>query len=194
MPLPRRALFLVYVLMWSGCAVMSVGAPGSPQVNARAAAIKDFDDRVKAFRELHKKLEAELDDPVQASKDAAKLQAGEKRLTIAVQQARRDARQGDFFTPAVTPIFREIVTAYFEGENPKLATSPQDRPPPMAVKLNAKYPQAAPVPTMPPTLLASLPRLPEDLAYRFVERTLILMDVDTDLILDYLPHASRRVK
>lgn len=193
MTLIQRLLCLCCLLAWSGCASMSATTPPD-RVNATAAAIKEFDDRVQAYRQLHKKLEAQLNNPIQESKEAATLAAGEKRLTMAVQAARKGAKQGEIFTPAVAPIFREIVTAYFEGQNPKMDTAPQDRPPAMTVTINERWPQASPVPTMPPTLLASLPKLPEDMAYRFADRTLVLMDVDTDLILDYLPSASRPKK
>lgn len=190
MTLFQRLILLACTVALTGCASLAAG-PAPQPVNARAAAIKEFDDRVKAFRELHKKLESQLNDPIQSSKDAAKLNEGEKRLTAALRQARVNARQGEFFTPAVAPIFREIVTAYFEGRNPKLETAPQDRPPAMKLTVNERWPQSYPVPTMPPTLLASLPKLSDDLAYRFADRTLVLMDLDTDLILDYLPYASR---
>ena len=38
-------------------------------------------------------------------------------------------------------------------------------------------------------LLASLPRLPKELEYCFFDRHLLLLDVDADLIVDYIPDA-----
>ncbi|MBI4477944.1 MAG: hypothetical protein HY654_12270 [Acidobacteria bacterium] len=192
MTLMQRLLLVVCAIGWTGCATLTAREP--QRVNPQAAALKEFDDRVKEFRQLHDKLAAQLNDPIRETADAAKLAAGEKRLTVALRQARQHAKQGDLFTPAVAPIFREIVTRFYEGGNPKLETAPQDRPPAFSPKINASWPMAIPVPTTPPTLLAALPKLPEDLAYRFVDRTLVLMDVDTDLILDYLPYASRPTK
>jgi len=52
-----------------------------------------------------------------------------------------------------------------------------------------KYPETKPLATVPPKLLAKLPRLPEELQYRFFDRHLILLDVDADLIVDYIPDA-----
>ncbi len=41
--------------------------------------------------------------------------------------------------------------------------------------------------TMPPSLLAVLPRLPKELEYRIIGRFLVLRDVDAALIVDYIP-------
>jgi hypothetical protein len=55
--------------------------------------------------------------------------------------------------------------------------------------VNGDYPSAAPLATVPPMLLAQLPRLPEEVEYRFFDRHLILLDVDANLIVDYIPNA-----
>ncbi len=57
------------------------------------------------------------------------------------------------------------------------------------MKVNARYPEDAPLPTVPPNLLASLPQLPEDLEYRILGRNLILRDVHANVIVDFLPKA-----
>jgi hypothetical protein len=59
------------------------------------------------------------------------------------------------------------------------------------IKVNAKYPDAAPLPTVPPNLLAALPKLPEDLEYRFINRDLILLDVHANVIVDFMLNAIR---
>jgi hypothetical protein len=46
-----------------------------------------------------------------------------------------------------------------------------------------------PLPTMPPDLLAALPRLPPGLEYRFINRDLVLRDLDANLIIDFVPEA-----
>ena len=44
---------------------------------------------------------------------------------------------------------------------------------------------------MPPTLLAVLPKLPEDLEYRIIARHLILPDVHANVIVHFIPNAIR---
>jgi hypothetical protein len=57
-----------------------------------------------------------------------------------------------------------------------------------SIKVNAAYPPV-PLQSMPPTLLANLPELPSDLDYRLIGRTLVLRDVHSNLILDYISKA-----
>ena len=57
------------------------------------------------------------------------------------------------------------------------------------IKVNAEYPKNAPLSTVPPTLLEKLPKLPSELEYRFVGRTLILRDREANMIVDYLKEA-----
>ena len=43
--------------------------------------------------------------------------------------------------------------------------------------------------TMAPDILAALPKLPEDLEYRFVSKHMLLLDVHANLIVDYVLNA-----
>jgi hypothetical protein len=63
-----------------------------------------------------------------------------------------------------------------------------------AVKLavNARYPDDVPLSTMPPEVLKNLPPLPAELEYRFVGETLILLDPDAHLVVDFVPRALPR--
>jgi hypothetical protein len=45
---------------------------------------------------------------------------------------------------------------------------------------------------VPPNILAVLPRLPDDIPYRFFGRHLILLDTRANLILDRMPCAIER--
>jgi hypothetical protein len=71
------------------------------------------------------------------------------------------------------------------------AAMKEDAPAPGSVRLkvNATYPEAAPLPTVPPNILQNLPKLPEQLEYRVVGKHLILRDVDANVIVDYIPNA-----
>ena len=41
---------------------------------------------------------------------------------------------------------------------------------------------------MPPLLLSRLPRLPDNLQYRFYGRHVVLLDGDLQIIVDYIPN------
>jgi hypothetical protein len=57
------------------------------------------------------------------------------------------------------------------------------------LKVNAPYPDSAPLSSVPPSLLLKLPELPKELDYRFVGRNLILHEVNAGLIVDYIQNA-----
>ena len=59
------------------------------------------------------------------------------------------------------------------------------------LRVNARYPDEVPVSTMPPQVLQALPKLPEDLEYRFVQTALILFDPHAHIIPDFVEHAFK---
>ena len=80
------------------------------------------------------------------------------------RQARRRVRAGRGRLPAADPgervqrRRRQAAAGVDSGRKP-------DRPP---VRINGPYPDAIPLSTMPPQMLSALPKLPEELEYRFV--------------------------
>jgi hypothetical protein len=60
------------------------------------------------------------------------------------------------------------------------APSPQ-----MRLLVNGTYPDSEPNTPLSPVLLKAFPPLPDELAYRVVGRTLILLDVKSRLIVDF---------
>jgi hypothetical protein len=64
-----------------------------------------------------------------------------------------------------------------------------ERRPSSSCAANAKYPRNLPLQSTPPTLLMSLPPLPKELQYRIVGSTLVLYDMSSGLIVDFIPNA-----
>ena len=52
--------------------------------------------------------------------------------------------------------------------------------------VNKRYPDTVPLSTMPPEVLQTLPKLSEDMEYRFIGDRLILLDTHAHLIVDYI--------
>jgi hypothetical protein len=52
--------------------------------------------------------------------------------------------------------------------------------------VNARYPDSVPLSTVPPQVLKGLPELSEELEYRFVGDSLILLDPHAHIIADYM--------
>jgi len=55
--------------------------------------------------------------------------------------------------------------------------------------INETYPKGTALSTVPINLLVALPKLPDDIEYRFLGRHLILYDTRTNVILDRIPCA-----
>jgi hypothetical protein len=64
-----------------------------------------------------------------------------------------------------------------------------DKPGEFSNQINGTYPEERPLSTVPANVLAVLPRLPDDIQYRFVGRHLILLDTRAGVILDRVPYA-----
>ena len=70
-----------------------------------------------------------------------------------------------------------------------MAAIMDENPGDVSRRINRAYPPGKPFASMPAGFLAVLPRLPDDLQYRFLGRALILIDTRTNLILDRMPCA-----
>ena len=167
--------------------------PSGPAVNADAATLSDFKQRLNKYIELQRDL-ADDSPPLKETSDPAKIDAAQEVLAAKLRAARKDAMPGDIFTPQVRALFRRLMYPELKGEDgpeTKAAISGDDGPPKVPLKVNAKYPDTQPLPTVPPNLLARLPQLPEDVEYRIVGKHLILRDVDANIIIDFVPNAIR---
>jgi hypothetical protein len=122
--------------------------------------------------------------------DPARIKAAQDARLAAIRTLRTGAKAGDIFTPEIRHTFRQLLAPELQGEKGRDAKQVlrEDAPAPGAVPLdvNAKYPEGAPLPTVPATLLTRLPELPEGLQYRIIGKDLVLLDSDANLIVDYI--------
>jgi len=90
-------------------------------------------------------------------------------------------------TPEIAAAFRRSLYPELKGDDGHDAKEiiKDDAPTNITFKVNAKYPEGAPVPTVPANLLIKLPTLPEPLQFRIIEKHLVLVDEDADVIVDY---------
>lgn len=160
-----------------------------PSVNPDAAALAEFKMRVDEYADMHKEL-AKGDAKPQQTADPAKISATKKALAARVQATRVTAKPGDIFTPAVQPVFRRLLSPELKGEDGQDAKAilKDDAPAPGTVpfKVNAKYPESQPLPSVPANLLLTLPALPAPLEYRIVGKHLLILDMAADLVVDYM--------
>jgi hypothetical protein len=172
-------------------AALPLGAvPGQqPRVNGTAAAEAAFVKRVNEYVTLHKKLEAMLPKlPDHATPQ--QIDQNQRAMGELVAQARATAKAGDLFTPDIQQVVHRIFADVFKGQAGRDAKKYiHDEPHPVMPEINKRYPDTVPLSTMPLRVLAGLPKLPDELEYRFIANHLILMDVHAHLILDYILNA-----
>ena len=165
-----------------------------PSVNPNAAVMADFKARVEKYADLHKDL-AKGDARQKDDASAERINAQKAALTAKIQAARADAKQGDIFTPEMRPVFRRLLAPELKGEDGRDAKAiiKDDAPAAgtVAFKVNAKYPEGQPKPSMPTNLLLNLPPLPKPLEYRVVGQHLLLLDTEADLVVDYIVNAIK---
>lgn len=176
--------------------VLRLGGGGTAarqdKVHPDAAILQDFQRRIEAYMKLRGK--ADNGAPkMKETPDPAKIKAAQEALRTQIRAARANAKHGDVFTPDVQKLFRRLLAPEVKGpdgaETKKTIKDDAPAPGTIPFKVNAAYPEGQPLPTVPPDVLARLPKLPEQLEYRIVGKHLILRDVDPNLIVDFMPNA-----
>ena len=167
-----------------------VVGPLSPE-DARALAT--MNDRLREYVDVHLKLERSLPKlPKEATPQ--QIDKNQRALEKLVRETRTNAKRGDLFTAEAQPVIKRLLATVFGGPDGKqLKASIMDENPvdPVQLKLsvNGRYPDTVPLTTIPPQVLQTLPKLHEDLEYRFVGDWLILLDVHAHVIADYIDNA-----
>lgn len=174
-----------------GC---GTGEARQEKVNPDAAILQDYQRRIDAYMDLRG--DADNGAPkMKETSDPAKIKIAQDTLRTRVQTARASAKQGDVFTPEVQKLFRRLMYPELKGpdatETKKAIKDDAPAPASIPLKVNAAYPEKQPLPTVPPDLLARLPKLPEQLEYRIVGKHMILRDIDANIIVDYMLNAIR---
>jgi hypothetical protein len=164
----------------------------SPQAREERA-LAEFEARVNRYVSLHRRLERGLP-PEQMFDDWDEMGESRDALADAIRAARPHAGPGDVFSPG----FREVVTTRVRAALARanydldtvLAAIDEDVAPGAAVPtVNDRFPWQEVGAAMWPALLRALPPLPRELEYRFVKRSLVLVDLHADLVVDVLDDA-----
>jgi hypothetical protein len=166
-----------------------------PDTTLAGKAVEEFTAKVKAYAALHQKFEGGLP---RLPKEATPQQIDQNQRELArlITQARAKARQGDIFTPTMQAYVRKQLDKVFGGPEgaARLASVMDENPVGTKVAVNDRYPDKIPLSTMPPEVLQVLPKMPEELEYRFVGDNLVILDPHAHIIVDYVPAALPKGK
>jgi hypothetical protein len=163
--------------------------------------LDELEDRVEEYvKKVHKPAAKKLP-PLPDGASAEQMLEHRRGLAAGIRALRSQARQGDLFVPEVQGIVTRIIADALGGRggaaarkealagNPPIDPDHDDR---MQVKLvvNGDYPAAAPLSTVPPSVTLTLPLLRKEVEYHFVNRDLVLLDVEASLVLDFIRNAA----
>lgn len=169
--------------------VKQIAAAEEPVISpADKETIKRFEERVKQYVSLRSSLKAKAP---KLSKDSTpeQIQAAETALVAALRTARAGAKPGDIFTPDIAQYIRTTLKREFKPDEKKeirKVVLDKETNIPVTLRVNYPYPDPKEFVEMPATLLLKLPQLPKEVKYRYVNRNLILIDTDNNLIVDYM--------
>jgi len=151
-------------------------------------AVKDFQDRINNY--LSAKKNQDIANKPSDSPD--KLAQQKQQTTEKTLAARPGAQRGDIFRPAIASYFKKQIEATLhgpDGDKVRASLRHAEPLPNVQLQVNAKYPRNLPLQSTPPTLLMRLPHLPKELQYRIVGSALVLYDMSSDLVVDFIPNA-----
>ena len=165
-------------------------APPAVVSPADKAAIETFEKYVKAYVELRNKTR---ENAPKLSKDSTpeQIHAYRTALEQSIRSARAGAKRGELFRPEAADYIRRTLKTEFRGKDRQelrdtvFETEVQG----VVLRVNYPYAESAELSEMPATLLAKLPQLPKEVRYRFVGRNMLLVDRESNVIIDYMPDA-----
>ena len=180
-----RLIVFCSAILLGGLATMT-GAGRLVMVRSDSAS-QPFRERVAAYTQLRRQIIADLLESG-IDRDAAQGREFRHRLGLALREARRQSQPGEIFCADVAGHMRQLAWNALRREDDILSEVPAVQ----EVRVNEFYPEGEPLATVPPSLLREFEPLPPELQYRFLSNALILLDIDTALIVDFIPNAFDR--
>jgi hypothetical protein len=168
----------------------SVASPANPD----SAIIADFNARLDRFVKTQRSLLKQA--PLSEDATPAQIKARQEMLAAQLREIRKNAKQGDIFTPQVAALFKRLMSPEVKGaERKETREALEEEDGEVAevwLKVNGTWPDSEPLTTTPANILANLPQLPKDVEYRIAnKRHLVLRDVDANVIVDFIYNAIR---
>ena len=157
-------------------------------VEVLGTTLGEFTAKMDAYAALRRLLQEGVP-PLAVTDNPDEIRRAERLLAQRIRRARSGDDRGDMFTEAIRHGFRQLLRPATNAATCELIRD--DNPGEFAFEINGEYPKNRPLSTVPASMLAVLPRLPEDVYYRFLGRDLILHDLRANVILDRIDDAIR---
>ena len=162
-----------------------------PLSDQDAAALAMMNDGLRAYLQIHADVERGLP-ALPDDATPAQIDTNQRAFERAIRERRASAKAGEIFTAEARPVILRLLATVFSGPDGRLLLAAVlDEKPDASFKMqvNARYPDNVPVSTVPLQVLQTLPRLTEDLEYRFIGRAIIILDTHAHTIVDFIENA-----
>jgi hypothetical protein len=181
------ALVIGGVHVDAGRGSAAVQSETTARIRLDGDAVADFRRRAEQYMALHEKIQKQGKRQTSAT-DIGENLVSRQALATRLRFERHDARPGDIFTPRIAMALRRAIDPELRGVAALGAREVirDDAPVTFVLVVNGDYPDGASRSTMPGALLRILPPLPKGLDYRIVDTHLLLMDLDANIVVDYM--------
>ena len=157
-------------------------------VEVLGSTLSDFTATMDTYAALRQSLQEGLP-TLTLTDNPGEIRDTERLLAARIRRARAGAGRGQIFTEEIRRGFKQLLR---KAANQGLCEAVyDDNPGEFQYPINGEYPKNKPLSTVPPSILKVLPRLPEEVWYRFLGRDLILHDSRANVILDRIDDAIR---
>lgn len=189
-------LALVALILICTPSLASLAPEPSPQFQTNTVQtdqkifLATFNNQIKDYLKQRSQVKEKL---LKLSKDATpeQIQAYQVSFVDSLRALRAGNKAGDIFEPKVSDYIRAIIKDEFKGqERTELREAVLEADTKgVPLRVNYPYPDTKELAQTPPTLLLRLPQLPKEVKYRFVGTSMLLVDTDNGLIVDYMTKA-----
>jgi len=170
----------------------TVPTPANPALDPLKTALQAYVDQTQPFRKEAAQQGEKVPGKAAAEPSAAEsVRTRSNALADALRtKLRPNAKQGDLVSPPIAATIVKSIQQAFDSPRKDLLIdelAEQNTTP-----ANAATPvvnQRLEAPRVPPRLMEVLPLLPKQLEYDFAGRTLIIRDIDADIVVDFIPNA-----
>lgn len=150
--------------------------------------VAEFSAKMDDYAQLRASLQKGLP-ALKVTDNPREIQLAERALAERIRRARTGSRRHDIFTEDSRRAFRQLLRPLATPAN--CAFIADDNPGEWGWAVNSEYPKQNTISSVPPAMLAVLPRLPEDVYYRFLDTDLALHDTRANILLDRIDNAIR---
>ena len=157
-------------------------------VEVLGSKVAEFNAKMDEYARLRRTLQKGLP-ALAVTANPIEIQQAERLLAERIRKARAGVGRHDIFTEETRRAFRQMLRPVTTAATCEAVHD--DNPGEWFWAVNAEYPKQHPVSTVPPAMLDALPRLPDDVFYRFLDTDLVLHDTRANIMLDRIDNAIR---